>query len=92
MKHTALTSDHVELLSAAARDGIRRESTTDDFWTRRGASARSRKYWREHVDQLIRLGYLRVTARKRVGTFQSPVACRATPDGLDALAQVEGPR
>jgi alkylation response protein AidB-like acyl-CoA dehydrogenase len=90
MKHTALTSDHVALLSAAARDGIRRESTLDDFWIARGAGPRSRKYWREHVDQLIRLGYLRVTVSSTLGPGdRGPVACRATPEGIEALGMAQ---
>jgi hypothetical protein len=86
VKHSVLTDDHVATLAAAARRGIRRDSPSHDFWIARGAPARSRRYWREHVDALIRLGYLRVTASSMIDPGgPGPVACRATKAGVEAL-------
>lgn len=81
MKHTVLTDDHRAALRVAADRGLSRRTGADPFWYARGGSKRDRLFWHTHVEQLLQLGYVRVTA----SLHGAPVSIRATDEGRAAL-------
>lgn len=81
MKHTVLTDDHRAALRAADDTGLSRRTGADPFWFRRGGTPRERLYWHPHVEALLRLGLVRVTASLE----GQPVSIRATDDGRAVL-------